>query len=140
MSSKRLVILGSTGSVGRQTLDVVRALPDNFRVLGLAAGKNLELLAEQINEFKPEFVFFQGGPSCPASAAVLNWYSMEEMSAYPEADIVVIAASGGAGLSPTLAAVRARKKIALSNKESLVAAGEIIMREVKRWNPRKSCR
>jgi len=129
---KRLAILGSTGSIGRQTLEVVRALPEHFRVLGLGAGKNIDLLAEQVKEFRPEFV------SCAASgddketknrliAAGCKFLSPEEMACHPDADIVVVATSGTAGLGAVLAAVQNNKTIALSNKESLVAAGEIII-------------
>ena len=129
---KRLAILGSTGSIGRQTLEVVRALPEHFRVLGLGAGKNIDLLAEQVKEFRPEFV------SCAASgddketqnrliAAGCKFLSPEEMACHPDTDIVVVATSGTAGLGAVLAAVQNNKTIALSNKESLVAAGEIII-------------
>ncbi|HUT66956.1 MAG TPA: 1-deoxy-D-xylulose-5-phosphate reductoisomerase, partial [Dehalococcoidales bacterium] len=129
---KRLAILGSTGSIGRQTLEVVRALPEHFRVLGLGAGKNIDLLAEQVKEFRPEFV------SCAVSgddkeaknrliAAGCKFLSPEEMACHPDTDIVVVATSGTAGLGAVLAAVQNNKTIALSNKESLVAAGEIII-------------
>ena len=129
MYPKRLVILGSTGSIGCQTLDVVRAMPDKFRIISLAAGNNLKLLAEQIEEFKPRFVCYQG-TGLPVSGD-FKLVSTEEMSVYPDADIVIVATSGKAGLSPTLAAAKAGKKIALSNKESIVMAGEIITREVR---------
>ncbi|MFC2001461.1 1-deoxy-D-xylulose-5-phosphate reductoisomerase [Chloroflexota bacterium] len=134
---KQLAVLGSTGSIGQQTLEVVRALPDRFRIVGLAAGKNIGLLAEQIGEFKPEFVYYSPADSqneqVPARLAgsKYEFLSLEAIAGHPEVDVVVIATSGKAGLSPTLAAVRAGKKVALANKESLVMAGEIITGEAK---------
>jgi len=138
---KRVAVLGSTGSIGRQTLDVIRALPQRFRVVGLAAGKNLELLAEQIEEFKPEFI------GCLPENDVIERLKrivdiksrllpMEEIAADSKVDIVVIATSGLAGLRPALAALRAGKNIALANKESLVSAGEIITGAAKKSGAR----
>ncbi|MDP3880530.1 MAG: 1-deoxy-D-xylulose-5-phosphate reductoisomerase [Dehalococcoidales bacterium] len=127
-----IAVLGSTGSIGQQTLEVVRALPHRFRVIGLAAGKNTDLLSRQISEFKPEFV------CCRDTQALLNQasadyelLSLEEMASHPRADTVVIATSGKAGLLPALAAVKAGKSVALANKEALVMAGEIITREAE---------
>ncbi len=138
---KRVAVLGSTGSIGRQTLDVIRAMPQRFRVVGLAAGRNLELLAEQIKEFKPELI---GGS--PENNDIERLRSivdikngllpLDEIAASPEVDMVVIATSGKAGLRPTLAALRAGKDIALANKESLVSAGEIINNEAKKSGAR----
>lgn len=132
---KRLAVLGSTGSIGRQTLDVVRAFPDRFKVVGLAAGGNLALLEEQVKEFKPDFVYHCKDTGQPLSR-VCRYISMGEMATLPEVDIVVTATSGSSGLSPTLAAIRAGKDIALSNKESLVTAGEIIMKQAVEHNAR----
>ncbi|MFA5628757.1 MAG: 1-deoxy-D-xylulose-5-phosphate reductoisomerase [Dehalococcoidales bacterium] len=126
-----LVILGSTGSIGQQTLDVIRALPDRFNVIGLAAGGNIQLLKEQIKEFSPQYYYCTDKPALTLSSDS-RYLNMEEMSALPEADIVVVATPGGAGLKPTLAAVRAGKKIALSNKEALVSAGSVIMSEAEK--------
>ncbi len=134
---KRLAVLGSTGSIGRQTLDVVRALPRHFRIVALAAGKNLDLLAEQVAEFKPEFIsYFSGGDENGEAKALLaslggRFLTLEEMAAHPQVDTVVMATAGKAGLAPTLAAVEAGKNIALANKESLVMAGEIVTRQAK---------
>jgi len=139
---KRLAVLGSTGSIGRQTLDVIRALPHRFRVIGLAAGRNLALLAEQIDEFKPEFVGYSPveneDEKAPANLTNLKaeFLSLEDIACHPRADMVVIATSGKAGLTPTLAAVKAGKSVALANKESLVMAGEIITREARRSGAR----
>jgi 1-deoxy-D-xylulose-5-phosphate reductoisomerase len=128
---KRVAVLGSTGSIGRQTLEVIGTLPQHFGIIGLAAGKNTALLAEQIDQFQPRFIYYQGKKAHSAKAEHES-LSLEEMASHPEVDIVVIATSGKWGLKPTLAAVRAGKRIALANKESLVMAGEIITKEAKR--------
>jgi 1-deoxy-D-xylulose-5-phosphate reductoisomerase len=130
-SIKRLVLIGSTGSIGRQTLDIVRAFPDKFQVTGLAAGHNLQLLAEQITEFKPDFVFFKGNPELLPRG--LEFIAPEKMAALAQADLVVIAVPGAAGLLPLLSAIRAGKTVALANKESLVSAGAVIMAEAPRY-------
>ena len=132
-SITNLVILGSTGSIGRQTLDVVRALPERFRIIGLAAGENTALLKEQMEEFKPQY-YYHSAKKGQTKLPNLRYISMEEMAALPEVDTVVVATPGGAGLKPTLAAVRAGKKVALSNKESLVSAGRIIMEQAAKYN------
>ncbi|MDP2731436.1 MAG: 1-deoxy-D-xylulose-5-phosphate reductoisomerase [Dehalococcoidales bacterium] len=134
---KRLAILGSTGSIGQQTLEVVRAFPHRFQIVGLAAGKNVHLLAKQISEFKPAFVYCQRQRTAARLASTeYRSLSMEDIARHPEVDIVVIATSGKAGLSPTLAAVRAGKTVALANKESLVMAGEIVTGEAELNNAR----
>jgi len=132
---KKLALLGSTGSIGRQTLDIVRTLPEHFRIVGLAAGRNLDLLSEQIAEFKPRFISYDtlgtegenriNIPGC-------DFLSLEEMAGHDEVDTVIVATSGTAGLGATLAAVEAGKNVALANKESLVSAGEIIMSVAER--------
>ena len=132
---KKLAILGSTGSIGRQTIDVVRAFPGRFQIIGLAAGKNLSLFSAQIEEFQPQFVHCQK-PEVFDADARYRLLSLEEIASHPDVDTVVIAASGQAGLAPTLAAVRAGKNIALANKESLVSAGEIIMAEARAHSAR----
>ncbi len=134
---RRLAILGSTGSIGRQTLEVVRALPEQFKVVALAAGKNVDLLAEQVNEFRPQFVSYAAsvddeGISKRLRDAGCEIISLEEIACLPDVDIVVMATSGTAGLGAVISAARAGKAIALSNKESLVAAGEIITAEVNK--------
>jgi 1-deoxy-D-xylulose-5-phosphate reductoisomerase len=133
---KRLAVLGSTGSIGQQTLDVVRALPERFRVVGLAAGRNIDLLAEQIGEFRPELVSCAMQDRTWITGAGCEVVLPENIATHPDVDIVVVATSGTAGLSPTLAAVKAGKNIALANKESLVAAGEIITVEAERSGAR----
>jgi len=127
---KRLAILGSTGSIGRQTLEVVRAFPDHLKVIGLTAGRNSDLLAKQINEFGPELVSLDSSGKLPPGNYRL--VSQEEVAAYANVDMVVVATSGIAGLAPTLAAIASRKNLALANKEVLVTAGEIVTTEAKR--------
>jgi 1-deoxy-D-xylulose-5-phosphate reductoisomerase len=128
MTPIRLAVLGSTGSIGQQTLDVARRHPERLRVVALAAGENAALLRAQAAELKSRFVscakpgFASDGAEC---------LSPELMASHPEIDIVVVALPGGAGLIPALAAARAGKIIALANKECLVAAGEILLAEAK---------
>ena len=128
---KRLAVLGSTGSIGQQTLQVVRALSNQFRIIGLAAADNIDLFQQQITEFKPDFIYFRAEESRLANVSS-QFLALDDIAAHPEVDMVVVATSGKAGLSPTLAAVRAGKNVALSNKESLVMAGEIITAEAER--------
>jgi 1-deoxy-D-xylulose-5-phosphate reductoisomerase len=130
--AKQLAVLGSTGSIGRQTLEVVRALPHRFHIIGLAAGKNTDLLAKQINEFKPRFVYYQDKTAeARLPKGEYQLLSLEDIANHPAVDTVVMATSGKWGLSPTLATVKAGKNVALANKESLVMAGEIITNEAE---------
>ncbi len=128
---KHLAVLGSTGSIGRQALEVVRAFPKRFRILALAAGENTSLLERQISEFKPRFVYYQAAKA-DAISGEYQFLSLEEMAAHPEVNTVVVATPGRSGLGPTLAAVKAGKVVALANKESLVMAGRIILSEAKK--------
>jgi 1-deoxy-D-xylulose-5-phosphate reductoisomerase len=137
MKPVRLAVLGSTGSIGRQTLDVVRSLPGRFNVIALAAGNNVTLLEEQVRDFRPRLVC--AGREADylmakfgAASKATKWTEMEEMAAHPDVDLVVIATVGSAGLGPTLAAIRAGKSVALANKEVLVMAGHIITAEARR--------
>jgi 1-deoxy-D-xylulose-5-phosphate reductoisomerase len=130
---KRLAVLGSTGSIGRQTLEVVRALPGRFRVVGLAAGKNLDLLTRQVDEFRPRFASYTVEGKAPTGCELIT---LEEMASHPDVDLVVIATAGTAGLSALMAAAAAGKTIALANKESLVAAGGLVTTAVKKGGAR----
>ena len=121
---KNLVILGSTGSIGRQTLDIVRAFPQEFKVIGLAAGHNTKLLSKQIQEFKPKHIYSLATTNLPTSEA--SFTSLSEMASIPEVDIVIVATTGSAGLIPTLNALKEGKSVALSNKEPIVMAGHLI--------------
>ena len=132
--NRRLVVLGSTGSIGQQTLDVVRALPECFDIIGLAAGENTDLLLTQINEFHPGYYYSSSAEDLEAGTC--KFMSLEDMARHPDADIVVIATSGTAALNAVLAAVRAGKTVALANKESLVAAGEIVIAELRKHKAR----
>ncbi|MCL0076458.1 1-deoxy-D-xylulose-5-phosphate reductoisomerase [Dehalococcoidia bacterium] len=119
---KRIAVLGSTGSIGQQTLEVVRAFPEKLEVVALATRRNTTLMRQQIQEFHPELVLVGGqGPS------------LEELASHPDVDLVVVATSGKAGLLPTLAAIRSGKAVALANKEALVMAGGIVMAEARRY-------
>ncbi|MCR4398954.1 MAG: 1-deoxy-D-xylulose-5-phosphate reductoisomerase [Firmicutes bacterium] len=130
-----VVVLGSTGSVGRQALDVVRTHPDLFRLVGIAAGANARVLMEQAAEFRPEVVCLAepgdlegataGLPGCTRLAT--GDASILELAAHPSADIVVSAMAGFRGVAPTLAALKAGKRVAMACKEALVAAGAILL-------------
>ena len=132
MAIIKLAVLGSTGSIGQQTLDIVRALPENFRVVALAAGGNSRLLSQQIDEFQPDFIFSRDKTLKALLNGSVKFLAMADMAAHPDVDRVVVATSGMAGLEPTLAAVKAGKKVCLANKESIVTAGELITREAER--------
>jgi len=123
---KGIAVLGSTGSIGLQTLDVIRTLPGEFKVLALAAGRNHELLAEQMREFHPRMVWADGDVSGLALGKGIDFVTMEEMVADAEVDMVMVATTGRAGLGPTFEAIRHGKAVALSNKEVIVMAGELL--------------
>ncbi|HKV85944.1 MAG TPA: 1-deoxy-D-xylulose-5-phosphate reductoisomerase [Ktedonobacterales bacterium] len=138
-SRRRIAVLGSTGSIGRQTLDVARAFPDRFQVIALVARSNVALLAEQAREFAPAFV------ACTdESAATLEQLraalpqaqhglaTLTTAATHPDVEMVVAATSGLVGVLPTLAAMRAGKTIALANKETLVMAGHLVIPEARR--------
>jgi 1-deoxy-D-xylulose-5-phosphate reductoisomerase len=115
-----LAVLGSTGSIGTQALDVVRAHPDRFRVVALAAGRNTDLLAAQAAEF--------GVPGDRARCTAGDPAALAALAGLPEADVVLNAVVGFAGLPVTLAALESGKRLALANKESLIAAGPVVAR------------
>lgn len=141
---RTLSILGSTGSIGRSSLDVVDAFPERFRVVALAAGRSLELLAEQVARFRPKLVsidapedvsrlqrLLPAGVSCRIVAGAEG---LAEAATHPDADTVVGGLVGALGLRSALAAVRAGKRLALANKEPLVVAGPLILAEAARTN------
>ena len=125
---KGLTILGSTGSIGTQTLDIVRTFPHAFRVVGLGARKSLDLLESQIEEFRPKFVSCEGTTEAKAALTSNGCEdcSLEEMACHPEVDTVVTATVGDVALGPTIAAINAGKTIALANKESIIMAGDLL--------------
>lgn len=140
---KQIAILGSTGSIGTQTLDVVRQHPAEFGVYALTAHRSVELLIEQALEFNPAVVCIADESCYPRLREALSDLpiqvmagerALEELVTMPEIDVVVAAMVGYAGLPPTIAAIKAKKTIALANKETLVVAGEIICRLAQRHN------
>ena len=138
---KQIAILGSTGSIGTQTLDVVRQHPTEFGVYALTAHRSVELLIEQALEFNPAVVCIADESCYPRLREALSDLpirvmagerALEELVTMPAIDVVVAAMVGYAGLPPTIAAIKAKKTIALANKETLVVAGEIICRLAQR--------
>lgn len=138
---KRIAILGSTGSIGRQALQVIAAHPDRFKAQVLTAGRNAELLVEQARAFKPEqvviadparFAFVEEALR-PLPIRVLGGEeALVEVARRSDVDLVLVAIVGFSGLRPTLAAVDASKTIALANKETLVVAGSVVMQRARR--------
>ncbi len=131
-----LSLLGSTGSIGVSTLDVVRRFPERYHVKAMAAGDNVALLARQIDEFHPDLVSVKSEQKVDELRQLLPDYSGEilcgeqgniEVACYSESTVVLSAIVGAAGLLPTLAAINAKKNIALANKETLVMAGRVMM-------------
>jgi len=138
---KNVSILGSTGSIGRNTLQVIEHLSDKFNIVGLAAGKNAKLLKKQVEKFKPKVVSLERAED---AQEIMQAYShlglrvvsgregAEEIAQIEDNDIVVCAITGINGLLPTLAAVKAGKRVALANKESMVVAGSLLKKEANR--------
>ena len=135
---KAISILGSTGSIGTQTLDIVNQYPDQFRIVGLAAGSNVELLAQQVRRFRPEIVAIrqqekfselkEAIASCDYQPLlVAGEAGVAEVARYGDAESAVTGIVGCAGLLPTIAAIEAGKNIALANKETLIAGGPVVL-------------
>jgi 1-deoxy-D-xylulose-5-phosphate reductoisomerase len=135
---KSITLLGSTGSIGTQTLEIVADHPDKFRIVGLAAGRNIELLSTQIRAFKPEIVAIADPAQldelraaiadvAPQPIFVTGEAGIAEVAAYGDAQAVVTGIVGCAGLLPTIAAIKAGKEIALANKETLIAGGPVVL-------------
>ena len=137
---KYLSILGSTGSIGTQTLEIIRQYPNEFKVVGLTTNKNSDLLLKQIKEFKPKAVAIMDKSKVDnlLNFSTCQVYSgiegLNKIATLQEADTVVNALVGSVGIEPTYHVIRAKKNIALANKETLVAAGSVIMEEVKKSN------
>lgn len=138
---RALAILGSTGSIGRSTLDVVDQHPDRFRVVALAAGRNSDRLAEQIRKYRPRYVAVADAAAATALRVRDDLHGIEigvgdadisALAALPDVDTVVAAIVGAAGVRSTLAAVQAGKRVALANKESMVVAGALMQSEARR--------
>jgi len=135
---KAISLLGSTGSIGTQTLDIVASHPDQFRIVALAAGRNIELLAQQVSQFQPEMVAISDATLLPELQAALGEVPIQptllageegviEVARHADADVVVTGIVGCAGLLPTIAAIEAGKDIALANKETLIAGGPVVL-------------
>jgi 1-deoxy-D-xylulose-5-phosphate reductoisomerase len=127
---RRITILGSTGSIGRQALDVVRQYPDLFEVVGLSAGRDAEALYQQATEFHPAYVALESedtGPLDSLAAELLSGPGSSETLAKAPSDVVLNGIVGFAGLAATVGALEAGNKVALANKESLIAGGEWVM-------------
>ena len=141
---KNVVLLGSTGSIGTSTVKVAEDLPDRIRLLALAAGKNTKLLLEQTNRHKPATISVSDPAKAKELQAALGNATkvfsgddgLLKLATLPEADIVLIAIVGTAGLKPALAAIRAGKDIAIASKEILVMAGETVMSEARKYGVR----
>jgi 1-deoxy-D-xylulose-5-phosphate reductoisomerase len=140
MPVKRLAVLGSTGSIGVTTLDLVERFPDRFAAVALAAGRNVERLAEQVRRFRPAIVAAADADAAGALRAAVPEFRGEivhgvdgitRVATAPEAELVVSALVGALGLLPTLAAIEAKKDVALANKEVLVVAGELVQRAAR---------
>lgn len=134
---KAITILGSTGSIGTQTLDIVTHNPDKFRVIGLAAGSNVEILAQQVRQFRPQIVAINDESKFtalkeaiadlePQPQLLAGQDGVTEVARYGQSEAVVTGIVGCAGLLPTIAAIEAGKDIALANKETLIAAGPVV--------------
>jgi 1-deoxy-D-xylulose-5-phosphate reductoisomerase len=145
---KRITILGSTGSVGRNALEIISSHRDRFRVVVLTAGNNIDLLEKQIKSFSPELVAVADDVAArklqkrivgrPASSLQIlsGQDGIAEAAAYKDSDFVLSAIVGAAGLVPTISAIRSKKTIGLANKEALVMAGKIVIEESKKYGVR----
>ena len=132
-TTKGLAILGSTGSIGTQTLDIVRTFPHDFVVVGLAARRSHKLLAQQIREFHPAMAYCEGSKFERAFLEEQRCASsnIDEMASCPDVDIVVAATTGDVAIPATFAGIEAGKDIALANKETVVIAGELVTRAAR---------
>lgn len=136
---RKISIIGSTGSIGRQALEVIEKLEDKFEIIALACGHNEELLQKQVEKFKPEYIC----SNTPSPRAGEGWgegitilhgsEGLEQICSNKENDIILVACSGKIGLRPTLTAIKNGIDIALANKETLVMAGDIVMNEAKKY-------
>ncbi len=144
---KAITLLGSTGSIGTQTLDIVRQYPEQFRIVGLAAGRSVQMLADQVREFRPEIVAICDADKqadlkeaiadlTPQPIIVSGEAGVAEVARYGDAEAVVTGIVGCAGLLPTIAAIEAGKDIALANKETLIAGGPVVLPRVEKHGVR----
>ena len=140
---KKISLLGSTGSIGTNVLDVIERNPEKFQILGMSAGNNVDLFAKQIRKFKPRVVALFDTKKIPTLKERIADLDIEILSGeegsiavatLPEADVVVSGIMGSAGLLPAIHALKSGKNLALANKETLVIAGELVLREAKKTN------
>jgi 1-deoxy-D-xylulose-5-phosphate reductoisomerase len=141
---KAITLLGSTGSIGTQTLDIVAQYPDQFRIVGMATGRNVELFAQQVRQFKPEIIAIQDESKLAELKAAIADLSPQpqilcgadgvvEVARYGDSEVVVTGIVGYAGLRPTMAAIEAGKDIALANKETLIAGGPVVLPLIEKY-------
>ena len=139
MKKRKISIIGSTGSIGRQALEVIEKLKDKFEIIALAGGNNIELLKKQAEKFKPKYICSNApSPLCGESLSdglklLQGSEGLEQICSNNENDIILVACSGKVGLRPTLTAIKNGIDIALANKETLVMAGDIVMCEAKKY-------
>ena len=140
---KKISLLGSTGSIGTNVLDVIERNPEKFQIFSMSAGSNVDLFAKQIRKFKPRVVALFDSKKIPTLKEQIADLDIEILSGeegtiavatLPEADVVVSGVMGSAGLLPAIHALKAGKNLALANKETLVIAGELVLREAKKTN------
>ncbi len=139
IKKRKISIIGSTGSIGTQALEVIEKLQDKFEIIALAGGRNVELLKKQAEKFRPKFVCHSAIENSTDSdfqkydcKVLHDSEGLEQICSNKENDIILVACSGKIGLRPTLTAIRNRINIALANKETLVMAGDIVMSEAKK--------
>lgn len=140
MTMKKIAILGSTGSIGTSALHVIRHLKEELKVVALSGNENIDVLEAQALEFHPELIAVSHPQKAlelqkrlPQFRVVAGREGLEEVASLPNADVVLSALNGAAGIAPTVAAIKARKLVALANKEVLVAAGDYVMGLVKEY-------
>ena len=138
MKKKQISIIGSTGSIGTQALEVIAKIPEKFELLALSGGDNIELLRKQIIQFKPKTVCVKSNDARSTlekefsnTKILCGGSGLEEICSDTQNDLIVVAVSGKVGLKPTLSAIKNNIDIALANKETLVMAGDIVMKEAK---------
>ncbi|MCD7878972.1 MAG: 1-deoxy-D-xylulose-5-phosphate reductoisomerase [Candidatus Gastranaerophilales bacterium] len=138
---KKIAILGSTGSIGTQALEVIDKQKDRFKIIALTAGNNIELLCSQIEKYKPEYVCIQSKEHVnylqlkfPDTKILYGSNGLTEISSLNSPELFLVAVSGKIGLEPTIQAIKNKKNIALANKETLVMAGELVMELARKNN------
>lgn len=138
---KKISLLGATGSIGLQTIDIIKNQKDAFRLVALSSGKNINKTRQIIDELQPELVSVQLEDDArqlskdyPHITFIFGEKGLVEVATHPESTVLVNAVLGSVGLESTLAAIRMGKTIAIANKETLVTAGHLVMAEAKKYN------